>query len=399
MLKRWILFLLVWFALLTGCAPAPSADPVPVPAPTPTPTPQPAAVAPFRSPDYGVHTSFWWRPEIVWRDLDLVREMGFGWVKQPVAWREIEGVTRGHYDWYRLDEVIIPAIEERGLKLLVRLDHPPYWAYPDPTDLTENSPPGDYADFGAFCGALATRYSGRIQAYQVWNEPNLHREWGMQTPDPVAYTALLRSCYTAIKAADPDAIVISAGLAPTATHDATATPDTLFLQGMYDAGAAAWFDVLGLNAPGYKAAPDSAPEMVAQSADLGGNAEFAFRHVETMRDLMVANGDGHKQVAILETGWITHDPHHERTPFSLEESHPSYAWFAVDEATQARYLVEAYRYARENWQPWIGLITTIYIADFEWQPDTHEQWWWAIVLPDGTPRPAWYALRDMPKDE
>ena len=69
----------------------------------------------------------------------------------------------------------------------------------------------------------------------------------------------------------------------------------------------------------------------------------------------------------------------------------------MDEATQAEYLVGAYEYAAKHWQPWIGLMTTIYIADWEWTAETHEQWWWSIVLPDGTPRPAYYALRDMPK--
>lgn len=358
---------------------------------------QPRPDAFFASPDYGIHTSFWWRPEIVWRDLDLVREMGFTWVKQPVAWREIEGIQKGRYDWYRLDEVIVPAVEERGLNLLARLDHTPFWAYPDPTQPTDNGPPADYDDFGDFCGTIAARYRGRIRAYQVWNEPNLHREWGLQPPSPAAYTELLKRCYLAIKSADPDAIVISAGLAPTATHDDTAMPDTLFLQGMYDAGAAAYFDVLGLNAPGYKAPPDLSPDEAAASAEYGGQREFAFRHVETMRALMTANGDAHKQVAILEMGWITDDPNHLRTERSLQELHAPYAWFAVDEATQARYLVEAYAYARAHWQPWIGLMTTIYIADYDWRPETHEQWWWSIVLPDGTPRPAYEALKNMPK--
>ena len=60
-------------------------------------------------------------------------------------------------------------------------------------------------DFGDFCGALADRYRGRIGAYQIWNEPNLSREWGDEAPDPAGYTALLRVCYQAIKAVDPQA--------------------------------------------------------------------------------------------------------------------------------------------------------------------------------------------------
>jgi len=50
-----------------------------------------------------------------------------------------------------------------------------------------------------------------------------------------------------------------------------------------------------------------------------------------------------------------------------------------------------------NWQPWMGLMVTIYIADPDWTPEGNEQWWWAITLPDGTLRPAYSALSAMPK--
>jgi hypothetical protein len=44
----------------------------------------------------------------------------------------------------------------------------------------------------------------------------------------------------------------------------------------------------------------------------------------------------------------------------------------------------------------MGLMVTIYIADGEWTPE-NEQWWWAIVLPNGTPRQAYHALTEMEK--
>ncbi len=373
--------------LLAGCA---VAAPAATPTPPPTPTAAPAdllgdepVVMSFPSPDYGIHVFMWWKLDTALRDLGLVQDMGFTWVKQKFAWREIEGIEKGQYDWYRSD-FIVEETEKAGLKLLVRLDRQPYWSEPADNQWQDSGPPGDYADFGDYCGAVAERYRGRIGAYQVWNEPNLSREWGNRPPDPAAYTELLGVCYTAIKAADPNAIVVSAGLAPTGTDTAEAMPDIEFLRGMYDAGAAAYFDVLGANAPGYKAPPELDPA-AAEAPEYGGGRWFAFRHVEDLRALMVANGDGHKQVAVLELGWTT------------DKVNPDYAWHAVDEATQAEYLVRAYQYAAEHWQPWVGLMTTIYIADWEWTPE-NEQWWWAIVLPDGTPRPAYFALKDMPKE-
>ena len=118
---------------------------------------------------------------------------------------------------------------------------------------------------------LAERYQGRIAAYQVWNEPNLSREWGevsrlAQLNIQSCSGSLLRGH---VKTADPQAIVISAGLAPTGTQPPLAMPDTDFLQGMYDAGAAAYFDVLGVNAPGYKAPPETASRRGAEPWESG----------------------------------------------------------------------------------------------------------------------------------
>jgi hypothetical protein len=338
----------------------------------------------FASPDYGVQAFLWWRPEIAQRDLDLVQELEFDWVKQAFAWRDIETLEKGKYDWWRPD-YIVNAAEEAGVKLLVRFDRQPFWSQEPGTQPMENTPPADLNDFGDFCGAMAERFKGRIPAYQVWNEPNLSREWGDQPPDPADYTELLKVCYQAIKAADPEAVVISAGLAPTGTGLPAAMPDIDFLQGMYDAGAAEYFDILGLNAPGYKAPPEAAPEEGESNPAYGSGRWFVFRHVEDMRAIMEANEDVDKRVAILELGWTT------------DEVNPDYAWHAVSEEEQADYLVRAYQYAAENWQPWISLMVTIYIADYDWTPEANEQWWWSITLPDGSTRPAFQALQEMEK--
>ena len=144
----------------------------------------------------------WWRPDIAERDLAFTQDLGFGWVKQSFAWRDIETIEKGKYDWYRSD-VIVDLAEEAGLNLLVRIDRQPFWSQEEDWPPLENAPPADLQDFADFCGALVERYRGRIAAYQVWNEPNLSREWGDEPPDPAEYTALLKVCYEAIEAVDP----------------------------------------------------------------------------------------------------------------------------------------------------------------------------------------------------
>ncbi len=332
-----------------------------------------------------MHVFVWWSDTaIVERDIRLVADAGFGWIKQNVGWRDVEkfeGLEPEDWDWALANRVVDYA-DEFGLNVLFRLDHQPLWA-----GAYNNGPPENLDDFGHFCGAMAARYRGRVRAYQVWNEPNLAREWAGRRPNPAEYVDLLKTCYVAIKAADPKAIVISAGLAPTGTDNEQAMPDDKFLRGMYEAGALPYFDMLGLHAPGYKAPPELPSDEAAKNPEYGGQRAFAFRHVEDMRAVMEEYGDGDKQIAIVEFGW-TSDPR--------EAS--DYHWHAVTEKQKADYLVRAFRYARKNWSPWVGLMVVVYVADPLWTPD-HEQYWWAITepSPESTVRPAYEALRDMEK--
>ena len=76
--------------------------------------------------------------------------------------------------------------------------------------------------------------------------------------------------------------------------------DTDFLRGMYAAGAADYFDVLGVNAPGYKAPPDLDPEIAATARTKTAcipTVGIAFSHfaMEDLRRIMLEYGDGATQ--------------------------------------------------------------------------------------------------------
>jgi len=339
------------------------------------------------SPEYGMQAFMWWRPEVASRDLQAIRDAGFGWVKVGFGWRDIEGAAKGVFDWSRTDYIVEQANSE-GIDLLVRIDHQPGWAggaFP------LNGPPDDLSDLGDFLTALTTRYRGRVRAYQVWNEPNLAREWGGRVPDPGQFVEMLRVAYAAIKAGDPDAMVISGGLSPTGSWTDEARPDDWYLRSMYEAmgrDSTGYYDVLGAHGAGYKSPPEIDPAEVEANPDLGGHRAFAFRRIEDLRAIMVEYGDADKQVALLEFGY-TSDPRPESP----------YNWHAVSEETKAEYLVRAYQFAKENWSPWIGVMSLIYMADPDWTPDD-EQYWWAITTPsypELDPRPAYTALREMAK--
>ena len=346
----------------------------------------------MNSPEYGMQAFLWWRAETADRDLRLIRESDFGWIKQIFGWRDIEGAGKNQFDWERPDR-IVDQVEQYGLNLIVRVDNQPGWAGGGFPGI---GPPDNLQDYADFLYTLASRYKGRIRAYQIWNEPNLAREWGERPPSPAEYTEMLKAAYGAIKRADPDAMVISAGMAPTSRWDDVAMPDVEFVKGMYDAGAAPYFDVLGVHGAGFKVPPETDPAVVAKDPVLYNNDPspeerrriYCFRRVEDLRQVMVDHGDAAKQVALLEFGWT-----------SDERPDSPYHWHAVTEQEKADYFVRAYQYAKKNWSPWIGVMSLIYMPYPEWTSDD-EKYWWAIIdpkYPEQRLRPAYAQLKDMPK--
>jgi hypothetical protein len=341
------------------------------------------------SPDFAIHVFLWGGLETTRRDLSLVREMGFTWVKQRFEWRYVEPHVKGKMEWNEPDR-IIEAVARAGLKMIARVDNQPRWARSDPT-WPIDGPPDKLSDFGDFLEAMANRYRGHVQAYQVWNEPNLAREWGNKPPNAKQYVEMLKVAHGAIKAADTGALVISGGLSPTTASGAIATPDVEFVKDVYAAGGKGYFDLLGVHAAGYKAPPELGPDEIARDTryNHGEGAAgriYGFRHAEDLRAVMVANGDAAKRVAILEFGW-TSDP----------RPNSPYFWHAVSEEEKAAYLVRAFEFARKSWQPWIGPMTVIYVADPAWTKE-QEQYYWSITNPDGSVRPAYWALQAIAKD-
>ena len=333
----------------------------------------------FPSLTYGIQVFTWWDGGETGLHLDWVRLMSYSHVKQTFAWRDIEPMP-GAWDWTQADR-ILAEVERRGLRLIARLGQVPFWARGEGgTSSAHDGPPAKMDDWAEFCRTLASRYRGRIAAYQIWNEPNLSREWGDQPPDAAAYVELLAACSRAIRQVDPQAILISAGLAPTGNNDAVAVRDDIYLDRMYHSDFQRHIDVVGVHAPGF-AAPEIGPD-----DETAASRWFTFRRVEDLRKIMLRHDDAARQMAIMEFGYTT------------DTRHPEYAWYAVSDEEQSRLLLRAYDYAIEHWRPWVGLMTLIYMPDPKWRPED-EEYWWAITKPEraGDHRPAFFALANMRK--
>jgi polysaccharide biosynthesis protein PslG len=350
--------------------------------------PAPATVPRAQSPEYGMNIFIWGQPETTARDLSRVGELGFTWQKSLFQWKLIEP-QKGVFNWTEPDRVVRES-NALGINIIARVDFQPSWAR---GDAAHNGPPERYSDYGDFIFALVDRYKegspyGTVAAVELWNEPNISREWGNQVisrGSAADYVRLMCIGHEAAKRASPQVVTISAGLSPTGTLNEFAADDTVFLQWMYDAGARSCFEVLGAHGAGYKAPPSIGPDELARDRTWGGHPSFGFRRVEQLRDIMVRNGDGQKQVWLLEFGW-TSDPVNQ-----------AYAWHRVSEEQKAQYIVDAYRWARDRWQPWIGVMTLWNMPAPDWT-STREEYWWSIANPDGSTRPAFDSLLRARRD-
>jgi hypothetical protein len=262
--------------------------------------------------------------------LTLAQAAEFDTIVQVFPWREVEP-TRGQFHWEATDRLVAGA-EYYGLNVVVRLDQHPAWA--NEVDLSLNAPPDDLDDYENFVRRVAERYRGRIRTYIIWNEPNLAIEWGGRQPNPVAFTQLLQVGYEAVKAGDPNALVVAAGLAPTNSHDAEAMDERLFLREMYQAGASAYFDVLAAHPYSFGQPPD---------APASDNNHPAFGRLAELRAIMVENGYPYKPVWITEMGWTVDPP-------------PEQPDIGVSLEQQATYLADALALIRRDW-PWVELVT------------------------------------------
>jgi hypothetical protein len=365
-LKRSALFLAAAVALLTATLMGPS---------------QTSAQYRAASPEYGVSAFLLGKPDTTGRDIGIVGGAGFGWLKVTVPWRSIEPNCKGCYSWDDLDRVV-SAASAAGLKIMARVDHSPDWSRAVPA---ENGPPDNIGDYTDIVTRLVDRYRtgspiGRIHAVEIWNEPNLDREWGgkpITRQSAREYLDLLMDAYKGAKEADPNVTIVTAGLSPTGTNNGQAQPDDVYLDWLFRDGLKDYYDVLGAHGAGYGNAPETAPVPNGQYT----HPSFFFRRVEQLRAIQEKYGDGGKQVWLLEFGWTT------------DQVNPSYSWYAVTPQQQADYIVRAFQFARSSWTPWIGVMFLWTMADSAWTP-SNEQYWWSITDPDGTPRAALTAFQN-----
>ncbi len=330
-----------------------------------------------------------------------VADLGLGWVKLVVSWRVLEP-TQGQIDFAALD-ALVDAFDAQGTQILLTVSTSPDWARTrsnparlapgaDPNVLHEDGPPDDFTTYATFVGALAEHYAGRVDAYQVWEEPNLGREWNNAAHNIGAesYVNLLTDAYAAIKRADPSALVITAGLAPTEFNDGVnAVADRTFLQAMYANAVDDVSDAIAAHPGGWANPPDStccqAPAGVETHYE---NATFYFRDtLQDYHEIMVANDDN-RPLWVTKFGWGTAE---DTNP--PDADYPFFNYTSLDE--QALYTPRAFQLAGE-----LGYIGPMFVNNLNAcvaSVARAELCNYGLWGPNGQPRPVYRAVQLIEK--
>lgn len=297
---------------------------------TPIPTPTPQSTIHNPQSKIGLHTRLTDEPdpEKIRKEFQMLREMGGLWATEFFPWAYIQPTDRNRFDWEHAD-LVADAAQENGITLIARIDGVPDWA--KPSDKTWRYLDREhYADYGDFVYAFVSHFKGRISHYIIWNEPNLASEWGQRPPDPQGYADLLKVAYRRAKEADPTCVVLLAGLAPNLEREGSsvAMNDLTYLERLYDAGAAPYFDAVAAHSYGLTSPAD----------DPSDPRKLNFARVQELYNVMVRKGDGAKSVYITEGGW-----------------NDSPRWlYAVKPAQRVEYTLNALREA-EAW-PWLKAL-------------------------------------------
>jgi hypothetical protein len=223
-----------------------------------------------------------------------------------------------------------------------------------------------------YARGLAAMAAAGADAIEVWNEPNIDREWPNGQISGANYTRLLAKAYNAIKAANPGTMVVGAAPAPTgfwgaAGCAANGCNDDAFLAQMAAAGAANYMDCIGAHHNAGTTSPS------VSSGRPEGN-HYSWYFLPTLNLYYGAFG-GARKVCFTELGYLTPEGYP-----SLASTAPAFAWAEnTTVAEQAQWLAEAASISGNSGKVRLMIVFNV---DFDYY-GSDPQAGYAIIRPGG----------------
>ena len=319
-----------------------------------------------------------------------LNELGVGWVKAQVSWKLFQPYPDqlSEERFAELDALVAQA-GASDIKVLLSVGKAPEWSRPT---TEQDGPSGDNDLYRQFMLLLSQRYVGRVAAYELWNEPNLQREWFGAPLDAAALVALIRAGAEGVRVGDPAALVLSGAPAVTGINDGViAIDDRVYFRGMLAAGVAEVVDGFGVHPYGWANPPDATFEK-PDTAVPSHNDHPSFFFQDTLRDygdLLTEFGIADKQLWATEFGWGSFETFIAEPPAGAE------FMTNVSEWQQAAYIQRAFELAHDR--PQVGPMMLWNLNFAPWLGDAFSESGYSLQRPDGSPRPAYFALSALPK--
>jgi len=331
----------------------PNIPPTITPAPTlqPSPTPQ---LPTLRSDLMGIQ--LYANIEVQnWPTLvDRAQFMGFKWLKAQVSWKELEpqkGVYSAMFTVLR-DNLIYAG--RRGFKIMISIVNAPDWSRPAEVRGQLDGPPQNPADYGNFVGVLLDQWGTEyINAIEIWNEPNLVREWTGATRNGATYKKYFDAAYNAIRGRSASIAVVTAGPAPAGDTADGSVDDRRWLSELYQAGLPVSDPNLGIGVHpyGWSNAPDA---RCCANPSQGWDNQRVFFYLDNIQDyrkIMTDHGHAGGKLWATEFGWASYDglryKDHVAGALAIPPAESALGWMSrLNETQQAQYIVRAFELAQ-----------------------------------------------------
>jgi hypothetical protein len=298
-------------------------------------------------------------------DVQRMAGGGAGTLRLTIDWWRVER-QRGAYDWKAYDQLIGTASASK-LTVLPTIMGTPAWTGVRKSGFQPTAPAARAA-YLQFIRRLVDRYgpdaclrrvSGvslrPIHSWQVWNEPNFPSYAAGGRPKARSYVSFLRLTRDAIKAEDPSARIVLAGLPDTKLG----IPLMRYLKDLYAIrGARKLWDAVAIH-------------------PYARDAKGVQRVLTKVRRFIDSRGDRGKPLLVTELGWATAGPRSN---------------FVTTAARQAELLRRSYELlSRERSRLGIGMVAWYSWRDIA-RPRGVRDWWGyhaGLFGLGGAAKPAW----------
>jgi hypothetical protein len=327
--------------------------------------------------------------------LANIRQLGATWIRVDFTWVVIQPKHTQKFEFYFHDKVV-RAAQRAGLKVMGVLAYTPKWARtPQCIALAGPSPsaqqkcaPGSTREFARFAATTAKRYrGGKVQAWEVWNEPNLISGWrdvnkkGELEVNPISYARFAMHTADAIRKVDPAVAIVTGGMAPMfEAAPSRGMRQSDFLRGMLPYLTPGKITAIGMHPYTWPATPrDVADWNAFYTVDQG-------RPAYNLHSILTAAGRNDLRIWATEYGASTIG----RTPINPDPAahvRPDH----VSEDLQAQIVREGV----EDWygKPNVGPLF-MYADSDKYLPKRHNEGGFGLRHEDDSPKPAYTALRD-----